>query len=89
MVSIPQYIQEQTKPLWSQRVYLGNARCFSVRKSMTEFLLGLSRLRTQHNLHEDAGLIPGPTPLVKDPALSQLLQRSQIWLRSGVAAAVV
>ena len=36
-----------------------------------EFLLWLSRLRTQRSVHEDAGLIPGLTQRVKDLALLQ------------------
>ena len=35
------------------------------------------------------GLIPGPAQWVKDLVLLQLWCRSQMWLRSGVAAAVV
>ena len=35
------------------------------------------------------GLIPGITQWVKDPRLLKLLCRSQIWLESSVAVAVV
>ena len=38
---------------------------------------------------EDVGLIPGPAWLVKNPGLLQLRPRSQMWLGSGVAVAVV
>ena len=34
-----------------------------------EFLLWFSGLRTQHSVWEDAGLNPGLTHCVKDPAL--------------------
>ena len=37
--------------------------------SAQEFPLWLSRVRTQQSLHEDAGLIPGLTQWVKDPAV--------------------
>ena len=40
-------------------------------KYPTEFLLWLSRLRTQHSVPEDASFIPGLTQWVKDPALLQ------------------
>ena len=52
-----------------------------------EFPLWLGRLRTQCSLREDAGLIPGLTQGIKDPALLQLWHRSQMWLRSSVAVA--
>ena len=35
------------------------------------FPFWLSRLRTKHSVHEDAGLIPGLTCWVKDPELPQ------------------
>ena len=48
-----------------------------------EFPLWLSGLRTQPSVREDAGLIPGLPPWVKDPAL--LRATAQI----GIAGAVV
>ena len=36
-----------------------------------EFLLWLSGLRTQHNIHEDVVLIPGLSQWVKDPVWLQ------------------
>ena len=38
---------------------------------LLEFPLQLSRLRTQHSVYEDVGLIPGLTQWIKDPALPQ------------------
>ena len=38
-------------------------------KSVQEFPLWLSRIRTQSFLYEDVGLIPGLTQWVKDPGL--------------------
>ena len=40
-------------------------------------------------ISEDAGSIIGIRTLVKDPALTQAAERSQMWLGSGVARAVV
>ena len=43
------------------------------RDGFQEFALWLSRLRIQHSLPEDAGLIPGLTQWLKDPELLQAL----------------
>ena len=40
---------------------------------ITVFPLWLSRLRTQHTVHEDAGLIPGLSQWVKDLVLPQVV----------------
>ena len=42
-----------------------------LKNTNVEFPLWLSGLRTQHSLHENAGLIPGLTQWVKNPALPQ------------------
>ena len=42
-------------------------------KDTWECLLRLSRLRTHHGVHEDAGLMPVHAQRVKDPALPQAL----------------
>ena len=60
----------------------------AVKKNELEFLLWLSRLRTQHSVQEDATSIPGLTQWVKDWYYHKLQHRSQMQLRSGVAVAV-
>ena len=44
---------------------------FPLKMLSWEFPSWLSRLRTQNNVHEDAGLVPGLVQLVKDLALLQ------------------
>ena len=53
-----------------------------------EFPLWLNGLRTRHCVCKNAGLIPGLTQWVKDPALCKLGCRSQTQLESGIAVAV-
>ena len=53
-----------------------------------EFLMGLSRLRTWHNLCEDASLIPDLAQWVKDLALPQAQHSLLMRLRSGIVVAV-
>ena len=52
-----------------------------------EFLLWLSRLRTQHSVCEDVGSIPGLTQWVKDlilqQAAAQITDLAQIWCCCG------
>ena len=54
---------------------------------MLEFLLWLSGLRTQHDLYEDVGLIPGLTQWVEDLALllaaMWVIDAAQTWCWRG------
>ena len=42
-----------------------------------------------NSTHEDVGLIPGPVPWVKEPALPQAMVQVQTQLGSGIAVAVM
>ena len=47
------------------------------------------QLTNPTRIHADVGLIPGLALWVKDPALRELWCRSQMWLGSYIAVAVV
>ena len=53
--------------------------CSGLRIPLQEFLLWLRRLRTQHSVCGDVGLIPNLAHWVKDPALSLLWLRFDLW----------
>ena len=73
---------------WGLSLY-GTA-CFEpFNKNNLEFLLWLSGLRFQHSVCKDASLVPGLSQWVKVWLCRKLQPRSQVWLRSGVAMAVV
>ena len=58
-------------------------------KNSQEFPLCLGRLRTRHSVLEDAGSIPALLSGLRFRRCHKLQHRSQMWLRSGVAVAVV
>ena len=60
---------------------------FKKKYSEREFLLWLSGLRTWPTVPEEAGFTPVLAQWLKDLAL--LRRRLQMWLRSGIAVAVV
>ena len=53
----------------------------ALKKEKEEFLLWLSKLRTRHSVHKDAGLIPGLTQWVNDLVLPQ----APVWVEDVVA----
>ena len=54
-------------------------------KIFEEFLLWLSRLRTQHSIHEDMGSIPGLTQCDKDSVQARPSLQRQLDLVLPVA----
>ena len=64
--SAPDFTIMGQSSLWAP---LENQGWLLILKNTKEFPLWLSRLRTQHSVHEDEGLIPGLTQWVKDRAL--------------------
>ena len=59
------------------------------KKKIQEFLFCLIRLRTQHSLHEEACSIPRVTQRLRIQHCYKLQHRSQMWLGTGVAMAVL
>ena len=59
------------------------------KKNVQRVPIVAQRVKNPTSLHEDACLIPGLAQWFKDPVCCKLQRRSQMWLRSGVAVAVV
>ena len=63
-IKIPMAFFKQLEEIISEFVWKHKRTTKSqnnLKKEEQEFPLCLNRLRTQHSVHEDAGLIPGPT----------------------------
>ena len=60
------------------------------KKANMEFLLWLSRLRTQHSVRGDAGLIPGLAQWIMDPALPKAVEpvTAMAWIWCGCGCGV-
>ena len=56
-------------PLWKVIKQNTYTELLEIKNKKVEFSLCLSRLRTQHYLHEDVGSIPSLAQWVKDPVL--------------------